>query len=378
MSEFLISALPTIVILGVLIFVHELGHFIACRLTGVYVEKFSIGFGPELFAWQGKQTRYSISLIPFGGYVKPQGESEEEVKKQGEMKKGDFLAATPLSRLLIIVAGVAMNYLLAFILFAGVFMIGRPMVGTTIAGFIEGYPAQMSGLQAGDQVKAINQVPVSNWQDLLYEISKTNDSGQPITFSVARGGAVAAIAVIPKIEEGKDMFGATRKVAKVGIKPDAEKMIVERYNFIQSLKAAYQLEWRLTKLTYEALGKLVLGQLSFKTISGPIGIAAMAGSAVKMGVVAVLQFTAILSVSLAVVNLLPIPALDGGHFLFLVIEILTGKKVSTSFQDRVTQIGFFLLMALMVLVIINDLANIGFFEKVKEFFMAKWPSFPNW
>jgi regulator of sigma E protease len=355
--------LPTLVILGVLISIHELGHFLACRLTGVKVEKFSIGFGPELLAWQGKETRYSLSIIPFGGFVKPQGESEEEVKVRGNQLPGDFLAAPVLSRAFIIVAGVVMNYLLAYVLFVFVLTSGRPMPGTKIGGFVEGYPAQMSALKEGDIVKSINGTNVANWQDMLFEISKTK--GEPIVFSVLREDQAQTISLLPKVEMGKDIFGSVQKVPKVGIKAAPDYYIIERYEFKKAMVEGWRLEWRLTCLTYEALWRLVTGRLSLKTVSGPIGIVAMAHGAVKMGLVAVLQFTAVLSLSLAVINLLPIPALDGGHLFFIILEIIFRRPVSLRVQERITQAGFYFLMALMVLVVFNDLANFGLLEKLK-------------
>jgi len=367
---------PTVVILGVLIFVHEFGHFLACRLVGVKVEKFSIGFGSELIAWQGKETRYAISFFPFGGFVKPQGESEEEVRKHGVSREGDFLSASPLSRMIIVLAGVVMNFLLAYVLFAYVFVVGRPMTGTTIAGLVDGYPAQVSGLQAGDRILTVNQAAVKNWQELLYEISKS--TGTPLTFSIDRAGVQQQITVVPKIEAGKDLFGVERKVAKIGIKPDMKTPVIERYGLSQALVEAYRLELKLTSMTFEAIWKLVTGQLSFKTVSGPIGIASMAADVTRMGVVAVLQFTAILSVSLAVVNVLPIPALDGGHFLFLLPEVLFRRRLSLVFEERAHQVGYVALIVLIVLVAFNDLSNIGIYKKIAAWIDKTMPAFPDW
>lgn len=375
MLEFLIQLIPTLMILGLLIFVHELGHFLACRLTRVGVEKFSIGFGPELLAWQGKGTRYSLSLIPFGGFVKPQGESEDEVQKRGQTRVGDFVAAPVLSRILVIVAGVLMNYLLAYVLFVWIFVSGRPIIGTTIGSLIQGYPAQASGLVVGDKIISVNGKSVTNWQDLTYEISKSNRS--TIDFTVVRTGEIEIVSVEPKFESGKDIFGTQQRIPKVGIMPDTQQVMIERYDFKNSLVEAWQLEWRLSLLTYEAIGKLFTGQMSLKTISGPIGIVAMAGSALKIGFGAVLQLTALLSVSLAVINLLPIPALDGGHLLFLLPEIIFRKKISPVVQERVTQYGFYFLIALMVLVVFNDLVNLGILERLRNLFVSKTPAFPQ-
>ena len=367
MINFLIHLIPTFITLGILIFIHELGHFLACRFAGVGVDKFSIGFGPELVSWQGKETRYSISLIPFGGFVKPSGETYEEIEKRGNPEPRDFLAASRRNRFLILIAGVAMNFIFAYILFASVMVIGRPMLSATIGGFIEGYPAQASGLQVGDQVTHLNGVSVNDWQDMTLQILESQ--GTELEFSIVRNGKPSTVRVMPQFEEGRDIFGQLRQVPRIGIKP-AEHFVIERFSLWNALVGAAGFEWRLTALTYEALWRLVTGQLSLKTISGPIGIISMAGNAAKMGVVPLLQFTGILSVSLAVINLLPIPALDGGHLFFLVIETIRRRQLSTIFQERVTQIGFYLLMSLMVLVVYNDLVNIGAFEKLKSLFFS--------
>ncbi|MBI3998982.1 MAG: RIP metalloprotease RseP [Candidatus Omnitrophica bacterium] len=366
MIEFIIHIIPTVLILGVLIFIHELGHFLACRLAGVGVEKFSIGFGPELLTWKGKETRYAVSLIPLGGFVKPKGETYEEIKERGVSDPHDFLAASRWNRFLILVAGVAMNFIFAYVLFVSVMVVGRPVLSPKIGGFIEGYPAQTSGFQVGDQVTHLNGIRVANWQDLTLQILQGH-GGEPLNFSVLREGVPQAIRVVPQVEEGHDIFGKSRRVPRIGIKP-TEEFTIERYSLGEALVKSAQFELRLTALTYEALWHLVTGRLSLRSISGPIGIVSMAGSAAKMGVVALLQFTAILSVSLAVINLLPIPALDGGHLFFLILEVVRRKQVSLAFQERMTQIGFYFLMSLMLLVVYNDLVNIGAVDKIKSIF----------
>ena len=363
MINLLSQLIPTMITLGVLIFIHELGHFLACRFAGVGVEKFSIGFGPELVSWQGKETRYSISVIPFGGFVKPCGETHEEIQKRGSPDTRDFLSASRWNRFVILFAGVAMNFLFAYILFATVLFVGRPVLSATIGGFVDGLPARASGLQIGDKVVRLNDAPIANWQDLTIAI--LTSKGAILNFTVARGAETVQVQVTPKFGAGRDIFGKETHVPQVGIRP-GEQFMTEKYGLGQALVKGAEIELELTTLTYQALWRLVTGQLSLRTISGPIGIISMAGNAAKLGVVALLQFTAILSVSLAVINLLPIPALDGGHLLFLVIESIRRKHISLAFQERVTQIGFYFLMALMVLVVFNDLVNIGAIEKLKS------------
>jgi regulator of sigma E protease len=364
MFELAIKIIPTLIALGILIFVHELGHFLACRISRVGVEKFSIGFGPELLTWQGKNTRYSISLIPFGGFVKPQGESYEEIKKRGQAVAGDYVSASIFSRFLILIAGVAMNFIFAYVLFVSVLTLGRPTLSSTIGGFVEGYPAATSDLEVGDQVTHLNGEAVSNWQELTFQILESSDP--VLTFTVNRIGQSVNVPVTAQFEDGKDIFGGSRRVPRIGIK-HSEEFITEKYDLSVAFVKAAQFEWKLSVLTLEALWRLATGQLSFKAVSGPIGIMSMAGDAAKMGLATFLQFMALLSISLGVINVLPIPALDGGHLFFLLFEIIFRKPVSLSIQERVTQVGFFFLMSLMVFVVYNDLVNVGALEKVKSF-----------
>lgn len=365
MLEFLVHLIPTAAILGVLIFVHELGHFLACRYAGVGVEKFSIGFGPELLGWKRHETRYSISLIPFGGYVKPKGESLEEVEARGGiLDPTDFLAATPQRRFVILIAGVTMNFTLAYVLFVAMMCFGRPVLAPQIGGFVSGLPAETSALRIGDEVTSVNHKPVSSWQDLTMKI--LTSGGAPLNFTVKRGDENLEIQVIPQFEEGRDLFGQLTRVPRIGI-TWAENYIVEKYPLRVAVVKAAQLEWQLSTLTLQALGRLVTGELSPKTLIGPIGIVSIAGRAAQMGFAAVLEFTALLSVSLGVINALPIPALDGGHLFFLAIEVIRKKPLSTRTQERVTQVGFCFLMLLMAVVVFNDLVRIGVIDKIKTF-----------
>jgi len=360
----LAQLIPTLIILGFLIFVHELGHFLMCRWSGVAVEKFSIGFGPEIFRWKGRNTEYVISIIPLGGFVKPKGESFSELEK-GSLQKGDFLAASKWQRLAILVAGVAMNYLFAFLLLVPVFHLGFPVLKSTIGGFVAGYPAETSGLRTGDQVVSVNGRPVSNWQEMTLAIF---DNEKPnLSLSVKRGDVVTDILIEPKEDSAQDAFGDKKQVFRIGVTPSNEYSTLS-YPLPASIQKAFEATVSTTVLTHKAIWRLITGRLSAKTLSGPIGIMAMAGTASKMGLVPLLQLTAMISISLAVINLLPIPALDGGHILFLLIGWIRGREVSHQMQERVTQIGFMCLMALMVFVVYNDLINIGAFQKLRALF----------
>ena len=361
--SFLSSLFPALIVLGLLIIIHEFGHFLACRLCGVRVEKFSIGFGPEILNWQSKNTRYVVSLLPLGGFVKPAGETVSETDPSGP-KPGDYLAAPILARIFIVCAGVVMNYILAFVLFTGIFLMGRPVPGTTVGGFVKGYPAEASGLAAGDHITALNGKEVGTWKDLT-DLIEASPEG-PLELAVKRGSEKLTLKVSPKVESGKDLFGHPMQLKRLGIMPDPQANKFEKFGLAGSLRAAWETEVFLTGMTHKAIFYMLLGKLSMKALSGPIGIVTMTGSAIHLGLPYLLQLTATLSVSLAVINLFPVPALDGGHLLFLLIEAVRRKRVSLEFQERATQVGFFLLLTLMVFIIYNDLVNVNAFDRIRQ------------
>ena len=367
------SLLPALIVFGVLIIVHEFGHFIACRFSKVRVEKFSIGFGPELVHWQSGETRFSVSLFPLGGFVSPAGEEASKVGPEGP-KAGDFLAAPVLSRIFIVVSGVAMNYVLAFMVFWAVFMIGRPMPGTVVGGFVKGYPAELSLLKVNDKILKVDDKAVANWKDILDRFDEA--PGAMIKLDVERPRADARpefliVQIKPKVEDARDLFGKVVRTKRVGITPDPSSFVLEHYAALPALAKAWELEAFHTVLTHKALFYLITGQISPKNLMGPLGIIQISGQAAKAGIATLLQLLAILSVSLAVINLLPLPALDGGHLVFLLIELVTRKRISPVWQERITTGGFFLLMALMVFVLYNDVVNLSILDKLKNLFHLK-------
>ncbi len=364
----LISLLPALIVFGILIIVHEFGHFIACRISKVRVEKFSIGFGPELVHWQSGETRFSISLLPLGGFVSPAGEEASKVGPEGP-KPGDFLAAPVLSRMFIIVSGVAMNYLLAFVVFWAVFMIGRPMPATVVGGFVKGYPAEASFLKEKDKILKVDGQAVANWADILERFDRA--PGNTIKLSVERPRTGAqpeflTVEIKPKIEDTKDLFGKEVRMRRVGIMPDPASYVSERYAPLPALKKAWDLEVSQTVLTHKVLFHLITGRVSPKNLMGPLGIIQISGQAAKAGLAVLLQLLAVLSVSLAVINLFPLPALDGGHLVFLLIEAVARKPVPAKIQERLSVIGFYLLMGLIVLISIQDAGRMQILDKITK------------
>lgn len=364
MLQGLLNLLPALGVFAFLIFFHELGHFMACRIFGVRVEKFSIGFGPEILHFQGPETRYALSLIPLGGFVKPSGEAAEEIGDKAP-EEYDFLAKAPWKRWWIAFAGIFMNFLLAWGLFCLIFAIGRPMPEAKVGRFIEGYPAEASGLAIGDKIIAVNGVVVDGWTELTDAFSKS-ESGA-IALSVSRNGEVIQLKVTPMREEEKDVFGKTHSVPRIGIVP-ASSYGVKKYPldraFIEGSKSFVQ----FTGMTAKAIFYLLTGRMSLNNMMGPVGIFAVTSEAASQGLAPVLQLMAFLSISLGVFNLIPFPPLDGGLLLFITIEMVTGRAVSTRIQENMAKVGLIFLLGLMVVVFYNDLAHLSVFQKIGDLF----------
>ena len=366
----MLSWIPGLVLFGVLIAIHEFGHFLACRLSKVKVEKFSIGFGPELFKIQGKETLYTISILPLGGFVKPAGEQISEVVG-GEPKPGDYLAAPVSARIFIVCAGVLMNYFLAFVLLLTFFAMPHTIPANVIGEIQKDSPAAAAGLRKGDRVIAVNGKPVHIFSEIKESIVST--TSPVLDFKVERAGvfnqtAQLDVHITPNVVERKDIFGKKTTERMAGFIPDATVTIAEKYGFGEAIRKAAAFEWNYTLMSHKAIFYLLTGQMSPKNLSGPVGIVKMSGEAAKQGASALIFLAAILSTGLAVFNLLPFPALDGGHLVFLLIEAITKRPVSLKIQERAATIGFILLMGLMVIVFYNDLVNLSVIAKIKALF----------
>lgn len=444
-----------VVVLGVLILVHEFGHFIVARLAGVGVERFSIGFGPVLWRIRGKETEYCLSAFPLGGYVKMMGDDENPLEggKTGAVDPARAFNSKPLPiRFLIVFAGPAMNCVLAVVIFALVFMIlgrpvapavvgrvaegkpaaqagvrtgerivavdGRPVqywedvvkavqdlrgetiqisvrssdgserrVGVTpariktrdlfgderdvwdigahpfispvIGEALAGFPAQKAGLKSGDRVVAIEGRPVSTWDDLAEGIRER--AGQPTRLEVKREAETLTVSVTPNSTKEKGPGGKDVEVGRIGIGPAAPTTFV-RSNPVTALWEGAVRTAEVTELTAVGLYKIARGQLDRKNIGGPIQIAVTAGEQARQGLPSLAFFTAVISVNLFLLNLLPIPMLDGGHLLFFVCEGVLGRPLSVRKREVAQQVGFGLLMLLMVYALYNDLDRIGLFN----------------
>jgi len=338
-----------VLVLGVLIFVHELGHFLVAKRAGVSVLKFSLGFGPKIAGFTRGGTEYLLSAIPLGGYVKMLGEDPKE--EVADLERS--FSAKPIGwRSLIILAGPGSNFLLAIAIFWVVFMVGVPTLTTKVGEVMEGFPAREAGLLRGDRIVAIEGQPIEKWEELAKQIHQS--PGRPVRLTVEREGQRFDLAVAPKATKQKNLFGEEQEIGLLGIAP-AEEFLTERTNPITAFGRAVYKTYDLSVLILVTFGKLLQGVVPAKTIGGPLLVAQMAGEQARLGVLNLLFFTALLSINLAILNLLPIPILDGGHLFFALIEAARGKPVSLKKREMAQQVGLVLLVALMIFAFYNDI-----------------------
>jgi len=350
-----ISIVSVIILLGVLIFVHELGHFLVAKWSGVGVLKFSLGFGPRLLGRKIGETEYVLSAIPLGGYVKMLGESEDEEGLSPDDEKRSFLKQPVFKRIAIVAAGPLFNFLFAILAFAVVYAVGVP-VSTSMIGVVqEGGAAFETGVRSGDVITAINDAQVSRWSELASAVGESK--GEQLKIRIDRGSRVFDIYVTPQPVKSKNVFGEEIDTYRIGV-GISDETVMEKKGPIGALSAGTQQTWGWTKLTCLGMVKILQGVVSPKELGGPILIAQMAGSQVRKGLVPFIFLMAVLSVNLGVLNLLPVPVLDGGHIAFFLIEAATGRAVTMRWREIAQQVGFFLLILLMIFVFYNDIARI--------------------
>ncbi len=448
-----------VIVIGILILIHELGHFIVARLTGVGVERFSIGFGPVLLRWRGRETEYCLSAVPMGGYVKMMGE-ENPLEGGGGAAPFDpakSFALKPLPvRFLIVFAGPGMNFVLAALIFTVVLAtVGRPVWPPVIGRVADAGPAAAAGLMTDDVVTRVDGRPIAHWEDL--ERAVAGSDGRPLTLTVRRGGAELTLSVTPRrttvrdpiFRDPKDAWelgagpkltpqigavnpgtpaetagvrvgdlvlavagqpvftpddlmqaiqkrggetfdvvverdgkpatltvtatavrekgpgGQEVEIGRIGVGIVTRVVRYEPYNPLVAVAYGWVKTWDMTWLTAKGLWKIVSRQIDSSNIGGPIQIAAEAGRQAKEGAASLAVFTAIISVNLALLNLLPVPMLDGGHLFFFVIEAIMGRPLSLRKREAAQQLGFVLLMLLMVYALYNDLVRIDAFRIFK-------------
>ena len=348
------SIFAFIIVLGVLIFFHELGHFLVARFFGVGVEKFSLGFGPRLIGKTVGMTDYRVSLIPLGGYVKMVGE-EPDSEIEPYLIPQSFTHKSVFKRFLIVAAGPMSNLLLAVVIFFLVFQTSgtyvlRPLVGEVDTPSV----AARAGLQKDDLVVAIDGIDITSWEEMAAQIS--NSQGRSMSFVVERTGQRLTVDLVPELKTTQNLFGEDIERYVIGIR-SAGDVIPRELSLVESVQMSVARTWEITELTVLSVVKLIQGKLPAATLGGPIKIAQMAGAQAREGVINLLIFTAVISINLGILNFLPIPVLDGGHLMFFVIEMISRRPVSIKIREIAQQFGIFLLLMLMIFVIYNDIVN---------------------
>ncbi|MBC8018295.1 MAG: RIP metalloprotease RseP [Verrucomicrobia bacterium] len=370
-----------LIVLGILIFVHEFGHFIVAKLFNVKVEKFSLGFGPKLFGKQIGETEYLISAFPLGGYVKMFGEggvieggeehhqaSEDAVgdtrdEESGELteapreltvaeKARSFAHKPPLARIAIVMAGPVFNLVFAWLIFIVLCMMGVPTVTARIGEAIKDKPAAQAGVLKNDVVTGINGKNISQWDEIAGQIAA--GKGQPIVLTVKRDGRDMQFTITPEPRISKNLFGESIKGHAIGIAAAGE-IVTEKSNPLQAVVKGSVQTWKVIDLTIMSLVKMIQRVVPMDSVGGPIMIAKMAGETAQMGASSFLAFMALLSINLGILNLLPVPVLDGGHLFFFFCELIIGRPVSQKVREYAQQVGLFLLLGLMALAFYNDI-----------------------
>jgi len=346
-----------IIVLGVLIFFHEFGHFLIARLFGVGVEKFSLGFGPRLIGKKVGITDYRLSAVPLGGYVKMVGEEPDAEIDPADLPLS-FTHKHVAKRMLIVAAGPVFNILLAILIFWGIFLVsGKFIMKPSIGSVRAGSPAAAAGLNKGDLITVIDGVRINSWDEMAEIINASE--GQALNLTVRRQESTLDFSLAPEKVPTQNIFGEDIQRYVIGITASGESYTQEM-NFFDAGGESLVQSYRVIELMVVIIAKLIKGDISTNTLGGPIMIAQMAGDSAKAGVGSLIFFIALISINLAIINLLPIPVLDGGHLLFFLIEAVKGSPVSIKVREVAQQVGLFILILLMILVFYNDITRIFF------------------
>ncbi len=336
LSSIAITAISFIVVFSVIVFIHEFGHFIAARMNGIFVKEFSIGMGPTFLKWQGKETLYSLKAFPIGGSVQMEGEDEASDNPNSFGKKAAW------RRFTVIIMGPLMNFVLALII---LFFLSLSMgyQTTKIAEFLPDMPAATSGLEKGDQIIFVNLMAIDAWSDLTKAIDQSGK--EPLRIQVLRNNEVLVFNVPVAYDKETD-----RNL--IGIKPVVEKSVP------MAIKASADTTYYWSKMIVTFIPKLFTDKEARSQVAGPVGIAKVVGEAASLGIKPLLTFTAFISVNLGIMNLLPIPALDGGRIIFIGYEMIFRRKPNQEIEQRMHYVGFVLLLTLMAVVVVSDVLKL--------------------
>lgn len=328
----MLTILLAILLFVMLIFPHELGHFIVAKAVGVKVNEFSFGMGPALYKRQGKETLYSIRAFPIGGYCAMEGENEESEEENAFVNKPAW------AKILVLVAGSAMNVVIAIVVLSILFGIMGAST-TTIGSVQNSMPAAEAGLQAGDKILSVNGTEIRKWND----ITEALGDNETKNITVERKGETKKVTVTPVKQEGRYVIGITTAVT---------------HNPLIAVKNGVVGSWALTKSLFGALKQLLTGQVGAGDLSGPVGMVSLVHQTEKAGLINFFYLVALISLNLAIFNMLPFPALDGGRILFVFIRLFTGKAITDRQEAAVHGAGMLLLLLLMVFVTWNDIGRL--------------------
>ena len=370
-NEILAVLIPFLVILTVLVFVHEMGHFLVARRNGVRVEVFSVGFGKEIFGWTDRaQTRWKFSLIPLGGYIKMFGDANaisqpagESANLSEEERAVSFHTKRLGQRCWIVAAGPLANFLFAWVLLLGIFItVGQRFTPPVVGEVMPQSAAEAAGILPGDRFIKVNRTAIERFED-LQRIVRPNP-GVPLDIVILRDGGEVALTVVPKLSELSNNFGMRQKIGLLGITRSGVEYV--RHGFVESVWRAGGEILVVSQATLEAIGQIIAGTRSAEELGGPLRIAQMSGLVAEAGLVPTLHFMVLLSVTLGLINLFPIPMLDGGHLLFYAIEFVRGRPLGVRAQEYGFRIGIALVFSLMIFVTLNDLIQLEVFDFIKS------------
>lgn len=357
-------------ILTIVVFFHELGHFLVARWAGVRVEVFSVGFGPEIVGFTDRKgTRWKLSALPLGGYVKMFGEGEVTANERGEARPLTLLERQvsfyhkPLwRRAAIVAAGPIANYVLAIIIFAALFAsYGRTFSSNVVAEVMPATAAAEAGILAGDKIVEINGKPITRFEQIVETISLGLD--EPLLIVLERGNSRVAVEARPRVIELVDNFGNVQRIGQLGIKSSGGGEVV-RYGPLESVGVAIGESWRITQAILKSIGQMVAGTRSSDELGGVLRIAKMSGDIATTGMIAMINFAALMSVNLGLLNLFPVPMLDGGHLAFYAAEAVRGRRLNRKAEEWGLRIGLAMVLTLFVFATWNDLVSL----RVIEFF----------
>ncbi|MEM6615916.1 MAG: RIP metalloprotease RseP [Pseudomonadota bacterium] len=360
--------IPFLFVLSIVVFFHELGHFMVARWCGVRVLTFSVGFGPELFGWNDKQgTRWKLAAIPLGGYVKFAGDENAASVPDHEIldrmtaaeKSGAFHLKPVSQRAAIVAAGPIANFILATVIFACIFsVVGQPIIQARVDTVNQDSAAAEAGFQPGDLVVSIEGKEISGFNDMQRIVSVSAE--RELSFVVERGGIDVELTATPRLREVTDRFGNAQRIGLLGISrsTEPEDVVVQRYNPLTATWMGVGEVYFIIDRTLSYIWGLVAGRESADQLGGPIRIAQMSGDVATLGIAPLFQLAAVLSVSIGLLNLFPVPMLDGGHLVYYAVEALRGKPLSEKTQEWGFKVGLALVLMLMVFATWNDITRL--------------------